>query len=97
MSNTPKLPFIHYCFSAKLYEKGIEWPGFAWPLRCHHPKCNVQFMLFEYICDNGTNIFFIQLLSADIHHFGLSTHKPDQRALMTKVTDLKKIIQPITV
>ena len=53
-------------------------------------------MLFEYISDNSTHIFFIQLLSADIHNFGLSANKSDQRTLMIKVYNLNKIIQPVS-
>src|SRR5205823_11411560 len=97
MGKIAQLPFINSRMSIELYEKRVEWLGFVGPLWGHHPKWDVQIVLFKDSCDGGTDIFFIQLLSADIHNFGLSPHKSNQRTLMIKIYNLNKIIQPITV
>src|SRR5258708_38325289 len=89
--------FMYRWRRKEMDENVVEWAAFASPLRGHHPKCIIQVMLFEYIRDNSTHIFFIQLLSADIHNFGLSTNKPDKRTLVIKIYNLNKIVQPVTV
>src|SRR5262249_44697562 len=88
---------VRHGIRGKLYEKCVEWSGFNWPLRGQHPKCSAQTMLCEYVCDDSASIFFIQLLSADVHNFGLSADKPDQGTLMIKACHLNYIVQLITV
>src|SRR5258707_6281787 len=97
MGDIVQLRLIRDCINSELYEECVEWSCFSGPLRCHEPEWSVQCMLIEYARDNGTHIFFMQLLSADIHNFGLSTNESDQWALSVKACNLDKIVQSVAV